>query len=127
MNPADLFTKHSLSRERLKKLVSIFNCHFYGGRAAAAPLLRTDAAGKTTISDADLAAVNEATEPEIFFLHLKYNQTELYEKYPSLIVPGEVDAGDPQTDERDPLLVEGCRRASELTQACAHVGRRRRM
>ncbi len=60
VNPADLFTKHSLSRERLKKLVSIFNCHFYGGRAASAPLLRKESTGKKTISDADLAAVDEA-------------------------------------------------------------------
>jgi hypothetical protein len=127
VNPADLFTKHSLSRERLKKLVSIFNCHFYGGRAAAAPLLRKEAAGKKTISDADLAAVNESTDSEIFFPHLKYSQAELDEKHPSLVVPDEADAGDPQIDEQDPLLVEGLRRASELTQACAHVGRKRRM
>ena len=127
VNPADLFTKHSLSRERLKKLVSIFNCHFYGGRAAAAPLLRKEAAGKKTISDADLAAVNESTGSEIFFPHLKYSQAELDEKHPSLVVPDEADAGDPQIDEQDPLLVEGLRRASELTQACAHVGRKRRM
>ena len=50
----------------------------------AAPLLRKEAAGKKTISDADLAAVNEATEPEIFSPHRKYSQTELDEKYPSL-------------------------------------------
>ncbi len=49
VNPADLFTKHSLPRERLEKLVSFFNCHFYGGRAASAPLLRKEATGKKTI------------------------------------------------------------------------------
>ena len=127
VNPADLFTKHSLSRERLKKLVSIFNCQFCGGRAASAPLLRKEATGKKNISDADLAAVNESTDSEIFFPHLRYSQTELDEKYPSLAVPDEVDAGDPQIDAQDPLLVEGLRRADELTAACAHVGRRRRM
>jgi hypothetical protein len=126
VNPADLFTKHSLSRERLKKLVSIFNCQFCGGRAASAPLLRKEASGKKTISDADLAAVNEDTGSEIFFPHLRYSRTELDEKHPSLVVLGEVDAGDPQTDEQDLLPVEGFRRASELTQACAHVGRRRK-
>ena len=127
VNPADLFTKHSLSRERLANLVSIFNCQFCGGRAASAPLLRKEATGKKNISDADLAAVNEDTESEIFFPHFRYSQTELDEKYPSLVVPDEAGAGDPQTDEQDPVLAEGLRRASELTQACAHVGRRRRM
>ena len=29
-NPADLFTKHSLSRERLKMLTGIFDCKFRG-------------------------------------------------------------------------------------------------
>ena len=127
VNPADLFTKHSLSRERLKKLVSIFNCHFYSGRAAAAPLLRKEASGKKTISDADLAAVDEAAGAETFFPHLRYAKEELDEKYPPMVVPDEVDAGDPQVDAEDPLLVEGSRRASELTRACAHIGRRRRM
>jgi hypothetical protein len=127
VNPADLFTKHSLSRERLKKLVSIFNCHFYSGRAASAPLLRKEATGKKNISDADLAAVDEAAGAETFFPHLRYAKKELDEKYPSMVVPGEVDAGDPQVDTEDPLLVEGTRRASELTRACAHIGRRRRM
>ena len=52
VNPADLFTKHSLSRERLMKLVDLFSCRFQGGRAEAAPLTRTQGGGKTTISGA---------------------------------------------------------------------------
>ena len=117
VNPADLFTKHSLSRERLKNLVSIFNCHFRGGRAESAPLLRKEAASKKSISD----------ESELFFPHLQYGIKRLDELYPPLGVPEEVDAGDPQADAEDPLLVEGLRRAKELTQASAHSGRRRRM
>ena len=36
-NPADLFTKHSISRDRLEKLVGLFDCQFKGGRAESAP------------------------------------------------------------------------------------------
>ena len=37
VNPADLLTKHSLSRERLEKLVSLHGCRYLGGRAETAP------------------------------------------------------------------------------------------
>ena len=52
-NPADLFTKHSISRDRLEKLVKLFDCQFKGGRAESAPQTRTGVSGKKTISQAD--------------------------------------------------------------------------
>ena len=36
-NPADLLTKHSLPKDRLDKLVELFDCQFRDGRAEAAP------------------------------------------------------------------------------------------
>ena len=57
VNPADLFTKHSLSRERLKGLVTLFDCHFRGGCAKSAPRICAAMADKETISDAGLATV----------------------------------------------------------------------
>ncbi len=127
VSPADLFTKHPLSGERLEKFVSIFNCHFYGGRATSESLLRTEAAGKKTISDAVFAAVHEAACSEVFFPNARHAKEELDEKYHPMVIPGEVDAGDLQVDAEDPLLVEGSMRASEFTRACAHIGRRRGM
>ena len=41
-NPADLFTKHLPSEEKLKQLVGLFGCRFEGGRAACAPKMRRD-------------------------------------------------------------------------------------
>ena len=40
VNPADLFTKHLPSRERVEKLIELFGCEYRGGRAESAPLLR---------------------------------------------------------------------------------------
>ena len=40
VNPADLFTKHLSSRDRINQLVQLFNCEFREGRAESAPLLR---------------------------------------------------------------------------------------
>ena len=44
-NPADLLTKHSLSRQRLEKLVALHGCKFLAGRAASVPRVRE---GETT-------------------------------------------------------------------------------
>ena len=40
VNPADLFTKHLSSRERINQLVELFNCEYRDGRSATAPELR---------------------------------------------------------------------------------------
>jgi hypothetical protein len=40
-NPADLFTKHLTSRDRIGCLLDLFGCRYREGRAAAAPVLRS--------------------------------------------------------------------------------------
>ena len=40
VNPADLFTKHLPSREKIHQLIGFFGCEYRDGRAASAPLLR---------------------------------------------------------------------------------------
>ena len=42
-NPADLFTKHLTSRDRIEGLLDLFGCRHQSGRAAAAPVLRSGA------------------------------------------------------------------------------------
>ena len=44
VNPADLFTKHLESRNKLHRVVGLFGCWFLDGRAALAPTLKSDAA-----------------------------------------------------------------------------------
>ena len=44
-NPADLFTKHLVGRDRIHGLLRLFGCEYRGGRAGAAPQVR---AGATT-------------------------------------------------------------------------------
>ena len=39
-NPADLFTKHLPSKDKVHSLVRLFGCEYRDGRSAAAPLLR---------------------------------------------------------------------------------------
>jgi hypothetical protein len=49
-NPADLLTKHSLSRERLEKLVALHGCKYLAGRAASAPKVREGESTRTTMA-----------------------------------------------------------------------------
>ena len=66
-NPADLLTKHSLSKERMEKLIVLFDCQFKGGRAETAPLTRTGASDKKTIAQADAAVhhIRDMEEPSV--------------------------------------------------------------
>ena len=47
LNPADLFTKHLLSEDKVRSLVSLLGCEFRGGRAATAPKLKDAEASPT--------------------------------------------------------------------------------
>ena len=42
-NPAGLFTKHLVCRDRILSLLQLFGCGYRGGRAAAAPKVRAEA------------------------------------------------------------------------------------
>ena len=48
VNPADLFTKHLVSRDRVDQLVQLFNCEYRDGRSSAAPELRKKQQGAET-------------------------------------------------------------------------------
>ncbi len=52
-NPADLLTKHSLSRQRLETLIALYGCRYLGGRAESAPQVRKGASTKMTMAGAD--------------------------------------------------------------------------
>ena len=40
VNPADIFTKHLPSKDKIHQLITLFGCEYRSGRAASAPLLR---------------------------------------------------------------------------------------
>ena len=122
-NPADLFTKHSLARDRLMKLTALFDCRFASGRAAGAPQTRTSTAPRVTMAEA--MAVDEVVASP-FMPHVSLNRTDLDRLYPSVMVPPAVDADD-GNDLVDPTLNEGLRQVKDLVRACAEQGRRRRM
>ena len=94
-NPADVLTKHSLTREKLLELVDLFDCRFVGGRAESAPALRREAGGKKTMASYEnngdqlnsVEAEQLSGEQAPFFPHLQLSRPELDEAYPSLEAP----------------------------------------
>ena len=67
-NPADLLTKHSLSRQRIEELVALFGCRYTDGRAASAPQVKKGQSQRVSMADAvstDIAStVLQAAEGE---------------------------------------------------------------
>ncbi len=137
-NPADLFTKHSLTREKVLELVQLFDCRFATGRAASAPALRKEAGTKRTMAsyeeptlnnletdDANNNAENNPDDNQPCFLpHKQHPRTELNGEYPSLTAPDDFDQ--PGAESREPLLDAGLRQARDIAEAMRVHGRTKR-
>jgi hypothetical protein len=50
VNPADVFTKHLPSRDKLAQTMRLFGCKFLSGRSTAAPAMREGAGTKVTMA-----------------------------------------------------------------------------
>ena len=135
-NPADLLTKHSLSRERLRDLVKLFGCEYRPGRASLAPMLRRTQGNKSTMAHADEDGLTAEVEERIpdedeelsrpIMPHLHFDRTELDALYPTFNAPPEVDNPDLTSDNDDIVLQHGWRLAGEIQREMVSLGRTRR-
>ena len=147
VNPADIFTKHSLTRERLMKLVALFECAFLGGRAESAPKMRTNPSGKTTMAEMNnvngdgkggnietnkswpTSSLNDDDgqdeQPPPVMPHKDHTPQQLDVAYPSLTVPDD-DDHDYEEETEDPMLKEGARIAKDIVEDAKLHGRRKR-
>ena len=127
-NPADLLTKHSLSREKLHSLVRLYDCEFRDGRAESAPKLRRGTSGKRTMADdGRLDAVTEEEEEAVPWMpHNCLSRLELDNRFPPLEAPEDECLEDVACDEDDPLLQYGRKVAQQIAEDMAVRGRTRR-
>ena len=58
--------------------------------------------------------------------HLEHSKEELERLHPCIPAPEAVDDGDPQAEEREPLLEEGLRLATDLVKTVEEQRLRRR-
>jgi hypothetical protein len=124
VNPADLFTKHSLTRDRLMKLSELFKVEFGGGRAESAPQTRCGTGRKSTLAEVLGVGSGHGSEGEQgpTMPHLEHHGQELDRLYPSVVA---AEAVDNDEDDGDPLLIEGLKIARLITEDASHHGRRR--
>jgi hypothetical protein len=132
-NPADLFTKHMITREKLSGLVHALGCRYRSGRAESAPQTRAATTGKVTISEAEVnscAAVagSEAAANELYALpHLCHSNEELNRLHPTMLAP-EALYNDDNTDEWsswDGITKRGDAIIQEIMSTMTAQGRRR--
>ena len=130
VNPADLFTKHSLTRERLIDLSKLYELEFRGGRATSAPATRKSTGTRPTMAEVHSMtetasrddATHDATHDRPIMPHRIFSQDELDARYPSIEA---VEAVDEDEKEQDPLLQEGERIAKQIMEQANAVGRKR--
>ena len=136
VNPADLLTKHSISRQRLENLVILHGCRYIGGRAESAPQVRKGGSSKPTMADADRvigATIGNDVEancemtPAPIMPHKLYSTSDLDKFHPSIEAPDdENDLDDVDLDERDVVYQHGLRVAKGIHDETATQGRKRR-
>ena len=119
-NPADLFTKHLASRERLAALVQLLGCEYRDGRAKAAPLTRTTEGGRATIGEAFVV------EERPCMPHMEFTQQELDSEYPPIVAPEDLDcSGEAEHDSWDLCQKLGLKVIEAIRNKAASVGRKR--
>jgi len=119
VNPADLFTKHMPTREKLSQLMRLFGCVYQEGRSAAAPATR--AATGTKMTMADQLNLNDHDDERIVIHHLLgYDYME--ENHPPIDVGKEAD-GSHDIETTDYLFDHGMTIARQVMDDAAKFGR----
>ena len=96
VNPADLFTKHLPSKDKIHQLTALFGCEYREGRSVTAPLLRPNVGQQ----DGHLPDVEHGDDPLPHFviqearahdgsmLPQQYDREEIESMFPIITAPG---------------------------------------
>ena len=100
VNPADLFTKHLPSKDKIHQLTALFGCEYREGRAALAPLLRKNVEGQQGghLSDGieeeeplPSLVMQDALVHDAKILPHQYDQDEKDKMFPKIYAPKSID------------------------------------
>lgn len=96
VNPADLFTKHLPSRDKIAQLVKLFGCEYREGRSAAAPMLRPldptgDQGGQSSGGHLPTFEVRDAEMHDIDILPHMHAEADLARLFPLLGAPPPIE------------------------------------
>ena len=124
VNPADLLTKHSLSRQRLESLIALYGCRYLDGRAESAPLVRKGDSSRVTMAAAG-RELDGVDGPTFLMPHLARTQEELDQLHPSLVPPDDEQLEDLVKDTDDAVYQKGLEFAEEIRKETSLHGRRK--
>ena len=131
VNPADIFTKHLPSREKVHQLLNLFGCEYRDGRAASAPLLRPhgfdDREGGHSGSDPLPTFVTDvdAQPHDIDTLPHMYPSLEIERMFPTIrATNGPANADDYNPEAKlvaNKASSDGCRLRTAADRSDAHA------
>jgi hypothetical protein len=121
VNPADLFTKHLPTKDKIHQLVKLFGCEYRSGRSTAAPLLRPQEAsggkgGQPSASHLPAFHINDdgsedrQVPHDIRILPHMYDQSEWNTLFPVIDAPPRLandEDWSPGVEKRAGRLVAG--------------------
>ena len=85
VNPADIFTKHLPSREKVHQLMTLFGCEYREGRAVSAPLLRPhDREGGPPVDEPLPAFIADVEPHDITRLPHMHTTNEIEQLFPTI-------------------------------------------
>jgi len=126
VNPADLYTKHIATRERLSALVQLSGCCYRGGRASSAPQTRTTETTRATIGEMGCHSLTDSDWEQPIMPHISYQADELNRLYPSMTAPDDIeDDSQVERDCQDAVYQTGMNIARNIAQIAADSWRRR--
>ena len=126
-NPADLLTKHSISRQRLESLLTLYSCRYLDGRAESVPRAHKCGSTRVTMASANLAVLEPASHPsaEAAMPHRVWSGLELDRRFPSITAPEDDGLCDLMDDRADAVYQKGVQLSKQIQAETLQHGRRR--
>jgi hypothetical protein len=119
-NPADLYTKHLPSREKLASLMRLYECEYREGRADSAPDLRREERPRTEIREAD-----QKKELHMVVLPHRLPEDQMEQEHPSISAAEELETYEAEMTPKDYLEEAGARIAMQIEDDARRFGRLR--
>ena len=113
-NPADIFTKHLSSREKVLQMVRLLGCRYADGRAESAPQRREGNVQKTTMAEANSFTDVDFDGP--FMPHLIFAGELLDRYFPSIEAAEDLPENPTHNDLEDENFQYGMKVAEEIRE-----------
>ena len=121
VDPVDLFTKRSLTRECPIALTKLFEVEFRGGRAESAPLVRKAPGNRIMLAQGSAVTDESSQDLNNPVMHFcVHDENGLDEVYPRLQAVEAVDEDEPGDDE---ILISGNKEAEKIVKQAAKYRR----